>query len=219
MEPTQEPQAVENQAAVEAEQKPIETISPEAPKKGFIDKAIPWVIVAIVFFIAGAIVVWFTMVQPKNLELQTAQTQLETAAQNLDAEKAKLETANTQITEVQNEIASVQSELSTAQTTIAEKEAEIAKIDQSRVVYKFQADVNAARLALENIDTASSRQALTFVQSDLADLENTGIAPDAIAGFKARIEEALENLDKEPLQSKEAMETLNENLLLLINNL
>ena len=88
------------------------------------------------------------------------------------------------------------------------------------MVYKFIADVNLARVKLETLDVNSSRQAINFAKADLAELQATGIDPDAISGFSASLDEANTNLGQpDLLKSREALNTLYSSLLLLVNNL
>ncbi|KAF0109638.1 MAG: Uncharacterized protein FD147_2145 [Chloroflexi bacterium] len=182
------------------------------PKKSFIDRAIPWVIVTVVFFLIGAATVYFTLYQKQTLELKTVQAELSESTNNLTAVGAKLDAL---IDEHNNVLA----DLAAAQTSIEEKNAALAKAEQNSVIYKFQADVNAARVALLKLDPASSRQALNFVMADLAALEKTEIDANALSGFKARIEEANANLETDPQKALGALDTLYSNLLLLVNNL
>lgn len=205
----------------QAEDQPIEEVvatqnsikeSKPTAKKGIIDRALPWVIVAIVFFLAGALVTYFALYQPKVGELTFAQSELVTAAENAAALQGQVDTA-------QSELTNVQAELATAQTTITEQTAALAKSDQFLLIYKFQADVNAARATLSKLDPASTRQALSFVSSDLVELEKTDLDAEALSGFKAKIEEATANVESDPQKTLDALETLYSNLLLLISNL
>lgn len=192
----------------EAENRPI--ASPA--KKGFVDRALPWVIVSLVFFLVGALLTWFLLYQPKVAELEASKAEVATAAETAAALQGQLDDANTALT-------AAQADLDKAQETIAAQEETIKQTELLKVIYKFQADVNAARATLSKLDPASSRQALSFVEADLSELEAAGLEPDALSGFRAKIDEAKENLEATPDKSLAAMETLYSNLLLLINNL
>jgi len=109
--------------------------------------------------------------------------------------------------------------LETANTSVSDLTTQLTTAQQYSLIYKFQADVNAARVALLKLDPASSLQALNFIKVDLADLEKTDLDADAIAGFKERITEAETNLAIEPSKSLAALDTLYNNLLFLISNL
>lgn len=204
---------VEDNPVVEEVQSEAENI-PIAPpaKKGFVDRALPWVIVSLVFFLVGALLTWFLLYQPKVAELEASKAEVATAAETAAALQGQLDDANTALT-------AAQADLDKAQETIAAQEETIKQTELLKVIYKFQADVNAARATLSKLDPASSRQALSFVEADLSELEAAGLEPDALSGFRAKIDEAKENLEATPDKSLAAMETLYSNLLLLINNL
>jgi len=200
-----------------AENKPVvEIVSTPAPKKGFIDRALPWVIVALVAFLVGALLTWFVVYQPKGQALAAAQTQMSvaatTAAENETNLQSQIDSVNADLTVANEGLASAQSTIE-AQTTL------LAKTELMKVIYKFQSDVNLARATLSREDPASSKQALSFVVSDLADLEKAGLDPDSLSGFKTKIEDAQANLNSEPAKSLQDLETIYSNLLLLINNL
>lgn len=199
---------VAEEAQPEAENQPI---SPTA-KKGVVDRALPWVIVSLVFFLVGALLTWFLLYQPKVAELAASKAEVAAAAENATSLQSQIDEANSALT-------AVQADLAKAQDTIAAQEETIKQTELLKVIYKFQADVNAARATLSKLDPASSRQALSFVEADLSELEAAGLEPDALSGFRAKIGEAQENLESAPDQSLAAMETLYSNLLLLINNL
>jgi multidrug efflux pump subunit AcrA (membrane-fusion protein) len=217
MDPDNNVQAEDRPAEKAVENTPlVEIVSTPAAKKGIVDRALPWVIVGIVSFLIGALLTWFVVYQPKALELASAQVQM-TEAASTAAEKAaglqsSLDTANA-------DLAAANANLASAQATIEAQTTLLAKTELLKVIYKFQSDVNVARASLSKLDPASSRQALSFVASDLTELEKAGLDPDALSGFKAKIEDALANLETAPDQSLADLETIYSNLLLLINNL
>jgi cytoskeletal protein RodZ len=210
-------QAEDSPAEKEIESNPVvEVVSNPAPKKGWFDRALPWIIVAIVFFLVGALLTWFLVYQPKAQEFASSQTQISEAAAEA-AEKvatlqSSLDTANADLTVANENLASAQATIE-AQTTL------LAKTELLKVIYKFQADINLARATLSLEDPASSKQALSFVVADLAELEKAGLDPDSLSGFKTKIEDAQSYLNSEPSKSLENLETIYSNLLLLINNL
>jgi chromosome segregation ATPase len=209
MDPNQEVQS-EDTRAVEEPKKVVITPKEEVtPKKSFGAKVLPWIIVALVFFIGGMAVIYFTLYQPKltalNADLKAAETQLSSTSEklattetNLAASETSLEAANTSVTDLTDQLIAA---------------------DLFASIYKFQADVNAARVALLKLDPASSLQALNFIKTDLAELEKTELDPNAIAGFKERITEAETYLETDPARSLAALDTLYNNLVFLISNI
>jgi hypothetical protein len=217
MDPDKNVQAEDSPAEKVTEIKPtIEIVSTPAPKKGLVDRALPWVIVAIVFFLVGALLTWFVVYQPKAQELTAAQAQMTASAATAETNAANLQAtlnaANADLTLAKENLASAQSTIE-AQTTL------LAKTELLKVIYKFQSDVNVARASLSKLDPSSSRQALSFVAADLTELEKAGLDPDSLSGFKSKIEDAQTNLETAPDKSLADLETIYSNLLLLINNL
>ena len=110
--------------------------------------------------------------------------------------------------------------MTAAQGTIEAQAAELLKEQQLKTIYKFLADVNTARALLESLDVNSTRQAINFAKADLVELEATGIEAASISGFKDRLDEAETNLgEADLLTSRAALNTLYQNILLLIDNL
>jgi len=217
MDPDNNLQAEDSPAEKAPENKPaVEVVSSPAPKKGLVDRALPWVIVAIVFFLVGALLTWFVVYQPKGQALAAAEAEMTasaaSAAETTTKLQSTLETANADLA-VANE------NLAYAQSTIEVQATLLAKTELLKVIYKFQSDVNVARASISKIDPSSSRQALSFVAADLTELEKAGLDPDSLSGFKAKIEDAQANLETAPDKTLADLETIYTNLLLLINNL
>jgi chromosome segregation ATPase len=209
MEPNKEVQSEDTHTVDELRKEVIAPKEEPKPSKSFGAKVLPWFITILVMLIGGAALVFFLLYQPKvaalNADLRSAQDAAAAASQ-------KLSTAET-------DLALAQSNLDTANTTIDDLTTQLTASQQFSLIYKFQADVNAARVALLKLDPATSLQALNFIKVDLTDLEKTNLDANAIAGFKERIAEAETNLQSDPAKSLEALDTLYNNLLFLISNL
>jgi hypothetical protein len=197
--PAAEQQPVVEQPVIEPVKSEVE---PSPAKKTFWSKVLPWVIVALLFFIGGLATIFFTLYQPLKTELNTAKAT---------------------ITELTDEVAKAKIDkelLTAAQTTIAEQKTAVANANQKTIVYKFLVDVNAARVALEKGDTNSALQAINFARTDLTDLKATNLDAAALSGFAARLDDASKNITEPTLsKSRQALDTLFSNLLLLVNNL
>ena len=209
MDPNQEVQSEDTHAVVEPKQEVIAPKEEVKSTKSFGARLLTWLIVALVFFIGGMALIYFTLYQPKVATL-----------------KADLQASETQLTSVTDKLAKAETDLAvsetnreTADTTVTELTDQLLAADLFGSIYKFQADVNAARVALLKLDPASSLQALNFIKTDLAELEKTDLDPNAIAGFKERITEAETNLETDPAKSLAALDTLYNNLVFLISNL
>lgn len=209
MEPNQEVQSEDNHSVEEPKKEVITPIEEPKPGKSFGALILPWVIAVLVSLLAGAAAVFFGVYQPK---VTAYKNDLQAAQNSLDTTTKKLSTSET-------DLALAQTNLSTTNATVDDLTSQLFTAQQFSLIYKFQADVNAARVALLKLDPASSLQAINFIKTDLTDLEKTNLDPNAIAGFKERIAEAETNLAVEPSKSLAALDTLYNNLLFLISNL
>lgn len=176
----------------------------EKPKKTFLQIALPWVIVAVVFFLGGLSTLYFTAYRTTKAELAAAKASAAELSDQLSAAEVNLQKATTDLTDTQADLESTAANLTKSQTLA--------------ILYKFQADVNAVRASILNQDPSSARQTLTFVSADLAALQKTGIDAESLAGLQPRIDTALENLESEPQKSLEALDTLYTNLTLITSN-
>ena len=209
MEPNQDVQSEDTHTVEEPVKEVISPTEEPKPGKNLGAKIFSYVITVLIAFIAGAAVLYFTLYQPQTTTLKA---DVKAAQESLSATTDKLSTAET-------DLALSETNLETANTTISDLSTQLTTTQQYSLIYKFQADVNAARVALLKLDPASSLQALNFIKVDLAELEKTDLDADAIAGFKERIAEAETNLAIEPSKSLDALDTLYNNLLFLISNL
>ncbi len=219
MEPTEENKsevtsAPESSAVESAATQEIKT----APaKKSFWSKILPWVIVALVFFLGGVATIYFALYQPA---MKTAKADVAAAQQQVAELTDKVSQAEIDTAAIQTELDTAKADLTAAQATITEQTAELAKSNQMKVAYKFLLDVNAARAALEKLDTNTALQAINFAKADLADLQATEIDAAATTGFADRLDEAANNItEPDLLKSRDALDTLYSSLLLLVNNL
>lgn len=212
---------------VKPEEKPGEKREPlraPAAQKTFWSKALPWVIVALVFYLGGLATIFFAVHQPAKKAAEAAAATAVEEIASLNNEVSQLELQKSQ---VQNELdttrgnlVDTQEDLTAAQATIEEQLTEVSNANVKRLAYKFLGNINSARAALEKLDTASARQALNFAKTDLAEMEASGLAADALSGFTERLDEAITNLTETGLdKSRAALDTLYANLLLLVDNL
>ncbi len=209
MEPNKEVQSEDTHAVDDLRKEVITPKEEPKPKKSFGSRVFPWVITALVFFLGGMAVVYFVLYQPKVTEFTS----------DLQAAEEAANTTSQKLSSVETDLALSESNLETANVTIDDLTAQLTDAQLFSLIYKFQSDVNAARVALLKLDPASSMQALNFIKEDLSSLEKTDLDPNAIAGFKERIAEAEANLEADPARSVEALDTIYNNLLFLISNL
>jgi cytoskeletal protein RodZ len=174
-------------------------------KPGFFKRAFPWVLVAVIFFIAGASLVYFTLYRDTNHELSTAKDNITQLSEQVSSDEVDLQKAKT--------------DLSNSQSDLANANTALAQTQDFSIIYKFQADVNAARTALARQDPSTARQTLTIAGTDLADLQKTSLSADSIAGLQPQLELALSSLETDSTKAASAMDTLYMNLLLISGNI
>ncbi len=218
MEPKEEMKSGETPAVDQPAVESVKAeVKPAPAKKSFWSKLLPWVIVAVVFYLGGLATIFFAVYQPaKNAA----------AAAAADADKQiteltdKVAQAEIDISAVRTELDTVKADLTAAQTTIADQTTQLAKIKQMEIVYKFLVDVNGARAALEKLDTNTALQSINFAKADLTELQATEIDAASLSGFGELLDTATSKISEpDLLTSRSALDTLYSNLLNLVNNL
>ena len=212
---------------ISPEPTPVETVvsQPEAvavepKKKSFWAKLIPWAVVALVFFLGGMALIYFTLYKNATDAINAADLKAAGLQSELTQLQGKVTTYQEASDSLQAKLDGVNAELTAAQGTIEAQTAVLLKEQQLKTIYKFLADVNTARALLESLDVNSTRQAINFAKADLIELEATGIEAASISGFKDRLDEAETKLgEPDLLTSRAALNTLYQNILLLIDNL
>jgi cytoskeletal protein RodZ len=179
---------------------------PQVPvKPGFFKRVIPWVIVILVSFIAGAGLIYFTLYTRVN----NAYTASE---QNVATLTDKLSTSEMDLSKVKTELGTTQASLVNANNAAV-------KDQQLLLLYKFQADVNLARVSMLKLDSSTARQALSVAGDDLKALTATNINPDSISGLQPQLDTAVTNVLAFPDKASNALDTLYTNLLLISDNI
>lgn len=186
--------------------KPSAEAGNQAPAKpGFIKRVLPWIIVAVAFFLAGACLVYFTLYTRANNDYKVSQTENQTLTEKLSSSDVDLQKAKT--------------ELSTAQASLVEANNSATQATKLSILYKFQSDINLARVSLKKLDPSSARQALSVAKDDLTALSATDIEADTIAGLQPQIDTAMTYLNSDPEKAMSALDTLYTNLLLISDNI
>lgn len=173
-------------------------------RKSIVQTSLPWVIVAVVFFLIGAVLIIFTVYRTARVDLAAAKADAAQLSEQLASTEVDLEKSNT--------------DLAAAQASLTDATAALTKSEILSLLYKFQADANAARASLLDQDPSSARQFLTFVSADLAAMKQTTIDAASIAGLEPRINTALQNLESDPRAAIDALGTLYTNLALITSN-
>lgn len=218
MEPKEEIKSGETPAVEQPVVEPTKTeVKPAPAKKSFWSKILPWVIVAVVFYLGGLATIFFAVYQPAKDAAAAAAVDADRQITELTDKVAQ---AEIDMAAVQTELDTAKADLTAAQTTITDQTVELAKISQMKIAYKFLVDVNGARAALEKLDTNTALQSINFAKADLAELQTTEIDDASISGFGDLLDTATSKMaEPDLLNSRDALDTLYSNLLNLVNNL
>jgi cellulose biosynthesis protein BcsQ len=174
-------------------------------KKTFWQIVLPWVIVAVVFFLGGMSLIYFTMYKDAKTELAMVK---EGAAQLV----AKLSTTENDLNQANNDLAAAQSSLT--QTTDA-----LNKSQMLEILYKFQADANKARTFLLDHDPASAYLVLPALSADLTALQGLNVDAKFISGLQGNIDSVTQNYEAQPETAIAALKTLSESLDMFIGTI
>jgi cytoskeletal protein RodZ len=206
MENNKDIQVEDNPSLETPNRTPQPKTEPQVPvKPGFFKRVIPWVIVILVSFIAGAGLIYFTLYTRVN----NAYTASE---QNVATLTDKLSTSEMDLSKVKTELGTTQASLVNANNSAV-------KDQQLLLLYKFQSDVNLARVSMLKLDSSTARQALSVAGDDLKALTATNINPDSISGLQPQLDTAVTNVLSFPDKAGNALDTLYTNLLLISNNI
>jgi hypothetical protein len=179
---------------------------PQAPvKPGFFKRAIPWAIVIVVSFIAGACLIYFVLYTKANNAYTASEENVATLTSKLSTSEVDL--------------SKIKTDLGTTQASLVDANNAAIKTEQLLLLYKFQADVNLARVSLIKLDSSTARQALSVAGDDLKALTATNINSDSISGLQPQLDTAVTNLLSFPDKASSALDTLYTNLLLISDNI
>lgn len=192
---------IEDSQSVEQEEKveiKTEMNNADKPKKTFVQKALPWVIVALVSFLGGAALIYFTL-------FTTTKADLAAATEN----SAQL-TAN--LTTCQADLTKANDGLSAAQTTLTQTSVDLAKQQKLAILYKFQADANAARSALNESNLFSAGLKMALMVDDIAKMKAMDFSADEITGLQSRLDTIQQSLPGDPANAIKELQTLADDL-------
>lgn len=206
MENKKDIQVEDNPSLVTPGSAPEPKAVPQIPiKPGFFKRAIPWVIVILVSFLAGACLIYFTLYTKVNNAYTASEESMATLSSKLSTSEMDLSKTKT--------------ELGTTQASLVDANNASVKAEQLLLLYKFQADVNLARVSMLKLDNSTARQALSVAGDDLKALTATNINSDSISGLQPQLDTAVTNLLAFPDKASSALDTLYTNLLLISDNI
>lgn len=185
------------EAAIKEEPKePVTGIDKKKPTFG--QKALPWIIVALVFFLGGASLIYFTLYRTAKADLTAASESAVQLTTNLTTCQADLTTAN--------------DSLSAAQATLTQNSADLTKQQKLAILYKIQTDANAARAALLDGNLFSAGLKMALLADDIAKMKSTDFTAEEISGLQSRLDTVQQNLPDNPTKAIKELETLAQDL-------
>ncbi len=179
---------------------PIERVEEEPgklPKR--LRKILLWAVGLVVLFAAGVVLSWFIQVRPQAIRIQSLETQLLEAQDQIDLLSQEVQTLRP---------------LSDENTQLMEE------LDATRVhldLLSVLVDVTTAQLALTQEDDIAARAALTGTDASLDSLESTLEGADAreVSDMSERLALVLEEVESDPFAARRDLEVLANNLLAL----
>lgn len=201
VQPTIEDQTSQTVAAAAA---PAET-QPVVKKTPWYTMVLRYLLVAVIFLIAGAAVIYFVYTLPSMKQVDSLKAAGTESAQTIEG--------------LQSDLAQTKADLQTAQTMITDDKAALDAASLKLLVSKMEKDIITARVAILTLDPGGATQALSFVQKDLDALSAAGLDSESIAGFQDKLDEAISNLPSDPDKAMTSLEKLISSLYLLETNL
>jgi uncharacterized phage infection (PIP) family protein YhgE len=174
----------------------------------FFRKALIWLVVVAVVFLAGMIADHFLRYRPLSESLAHTQTELNQANQAISDLQAKLEKLNTTTQEANDRVASLEDGRKTLQE---ELDTTTAHLELLQVLV----DINNARLALFLDDMEGAKAALANTSQKLDNLTPriTEFDPNLAQSMPQRLSLIITGLERDPETAKIDLELLTKNLL------
>jgi len=166
----------------------------EKKKPTFGQKVLPWIIVALVFFLGGASLIYFTLYRTAKADLLAMNESAAKLTTNLTTCQADLTTAN--------------DNLSAAQATLTQNSVDLNRQQKLAILYKIQADANAARAALLDGNLFSAGLKMALLADDIAKMKSTDFTAEEISGLQSRLDTVQQNLPDNPTKAIKELETL-----------
>lgn len=186
-----------------AEKPPI----PEKKKPGTLRLLWRWLLVALSIFALGGLAVTLLFYLPMRRDLTGAQSSLQSELEGSQARTAELEeqVGNLEALESRNR----------------ELEEELAQTRAHLILVSTQADIAAARLAMEQEDLAGARSALTGATRSLESMTEIlqGEQLAAVEAMQSRLKLASDELEDDIFAAESDLNVLATNLLQLENSL
>ena len=204
----------EQPAAMAEEANPIEEHLPEKPVKKASSKFsrfLRMVGVGILLVTFGAAVLFLAVYIPQTDDLKAqvkaAQTEVATA-------KAEVTTAKTEV----ERLKTVEAQLTQAKSDLVTLQGKLDKVSAQKSVYEIQSNVNTARIALLQIDSARAAQSLEYLIQNLKALAVPAF-PDITKNLETRLTNIRTTITTDQTKALSDLEALFNDLVLLADNI
>lgn len=189
------------------------TMNTQAPKKtpGKFTRFLQAVGIGILLLALGAAALFFAIYQPRVNELNA---QIKTLQANVAAADAKVASANAEI----DRLKTVETDLAKAKDDITNLQAQLDKVSAKKSVYEIQSNVNTARIALLNNDSARAEQSITYLIQNLNSLAVPAF-PDITKNLETRLTGIQTTITTDKTKALADLEALFNDLVLLADNI
>lgn len=199
-----------------AENKKVEFETPADTKPvkkstGFFVRLLRAVGIGVLLLALGAAALFFTVSQPKTNELNE---QIKTLQGNVSAAEAKVTEANAEVERLKG----IESELAKAKNDIADLQSQLDKVRAKKSVYEIQSNVNTARIALLQGDSARAEQSITYLIQNLSSLAVPAF-PDITKNLETRLTGIQTTITSDKTKAQSDLEALFNDLVLLADNI
>jgi hypothetical protein len=189
------------------------TVNEKTPKKapGKFNRFLQAVGIGILLLALGAAALFFAVYQPRANELNA---QIKTLQANVTTADAKVTSANSEI----DRLKTVEADLAKAKSDIVSLQAGLDKASAKKSVYEIQSNVNTARIALLNNDSARAEQSITYLIQNLNSLAVPAF-PDITKNLETRLAGIQTTITTDKIKALADLEALFNDLVLLADNI
>ncbi len=192
-----------------AEEKLPEEAKKKSPSK--FSRFLLMVGIGILLVALGAGALFLAVYIPKTNDLNA---QIKAAQTEVSAAKAELTTANSQV----EGLKAVEAQLTQAKSDLVTLQGTLDKVSAQRSVYEIQSNVNTARVALLQNDTARAAQSLEYIIQNLSALAVPAF-PDITKNLETRLTTIRTTITTDKTKAQSDLEALFNDLVLLADNI
>jgi cell division protein FtsB len=167
--------------------------------------------IGIMLLALGAAALFVAVYIPQTNALQA---QIKAAQSEVTTAKAEVTTAKSEI----KGLKAVETQLTQAKSDIVTLQGKLDKVSAQRSVYQIQSNVNTARVALLQIDSARAAQSLEYIIQNLSALAVPAF-PDITKNLESRLTTIRTTIATDQTKALSELEALFNDLVLLADNI